>query len=86
MLRAERAPREGQAIGGGELLLPGELALAPGESYATPWVFVVAGDGLDGLAAPLHTWQRSLPAHPGPQPVTLNVLGGRLLRPRPRAG
>ncbi len=32
-----------------------------------------AGDGLDELAAAVHTWQRSLPAHPGEQPVTLNV-------------
>src|ERR1700722_15798063 len=26
-------------IGGGELLLPGEIPLAEGESYATPWVY-----------------------------------------------
>ena len=59
--------------------------LAPGESYATPWVHVVAADdGLDGLAAAWHAYQRSLPAHPAVQPVVLNVLGGGLLRPRPR--
>lgn len=73
VLRAERLPSDGLAIGGGELLLPGELALQPGESYATPWLFVVAGEGLDELAAPLHTWQRTLAAHPARQPVTLNV-------------
>ncbi|HVU90800.1 MAG TPA: alpha-galactosidase [Jatrophihabitans sp.] len=62
------------ALLGGELLLPGEVVLDAGESYATPWVFVLAGDeGLDGLAAALHTWQRSLPAHPARQPVTLNT-------------
>ena len=32
-----------------------------------------AGDGLDGLAASWHTWQRSLPTHPPEQPVLLNV-------------
>ena len=30
-------------------------------------------DGLDGLAASWHAWQRSLPAHPVEQPVVLNV-------------
>jgi alpha-galactosidase len=73
VLRAERLPREGMAIGGGELLQPGEIALQADESYATPWVFIVAGNGLDELAAELHTWQRTLSAHPGSQPVTLNV-------------
>jgi hypothetical protein len=29
-------------IGGGELLLSGEIALAEGESYATPWVYLAA--------------------------------------------
>ena len=53
---------------------PGEVVLAEGETYATPWVYVAAADdGLDGLAASWHTWQRSLPSHPGPQPVVLNV-------------
>ena len=73
LLRAERGSAEGATIGGGELLLPGEVTLAPGESYASPWLVLVAGDGLDELAAAVHTWQRSLPAHPGAQPVTLNV-------------
>jgi alpha-galactosidase len=62
-------------IGGGELLLPGEIALAEGESYATPWVFLAASRaGLDGLAAQFHGYLRSLPAHPRtPRPVNLNV-------------
>lgn len=59
---------------GGELLQPGEVALAEGESYTTPWVFVIAADsGLDDIAHALHTWQRALPSHPGIQPMTLNV-------------
>ncbi|MCY1143688.1 alpha-galactosidase [Actinoplanes sp. Pm04-4] len=63
------------SLGGGELLLPGEITLAPGTGYTTPWVYVGAtGDGLDGLAARFHEYLRSVPAHPAtPRPVTLNV-------------
>ena len=62
-------------IGGGELLLPGEICLAEGESYATPWVYLAATrSGLDGLSAQYHAYLRSVPAHPGtPRPVNLNV-------------
>ena len=74
MLRVERDPATGTTIGGGELLLPGEVRLANGESYSTPWVYVAAADdGLDGLAATWHAHQRSLPSHPAHQPVVLNV-------------
>jgi alpha-galactosidase len=74
VLRVEREAAVGTTVGGGELLLPGEVSLATGESYTSPWVvFAAADDGLDGLAASWHTWQRSLPAHPGVQPVLLNV-------------
>ncbi|WP_445257752.1 alpha-galactosidase [Nocardioides aurantiacus] len=74
VLRVERDPATGTTVGGGEQLLPGELTLASGESYATPWVHVIAADdGLDGVAAALHAHQRSLPAHPDFQPVVLNV-------------
>jgi alpha-galactosidase len=73
-MSVQRSAAEGPMLSGGELLLPGELVLRTGEWYATPWVFVVASDaGLDPAAAALHTWQRSLPAHPREQPVTLNV-------------
>jgi alpha-galactosidase len=62
-------------IGGGELLLPGEVTLAEGESYATPWVYLTATrSGLDGLSAQFHGYLRALPAHPGSaRPVNLNV-------------
>ncbi len=74
VLRVERSAATGTTIGGGELLLPGEVCLNRGESYTTPWVmFAAAGDGLDGLAAAWHTFQRTLPAHPSVQPVVLNV-------------
>ncbi len=74
VLSVQRSGDEQAVLSGGELLLPGEIVLAPGEAYTTPWVFVVAAvDGLDSAAAALHEWQRSLPAHPARQPVTLNV-------------
>ncbi len=73
VLRAERGPSEATTLGGGELLLPGEVRLAPGQAYTMPWVVIASGEGLDDLAASLHTWQRSLPAHPSEQLVTLNV-------------
>jgi alpha-galactosidase len=78
--RVERVPsgpgaRGATTIGGGELLLPGEITLAEGDSYATPWVYLAAaGSGLDGLAAQFHGYLRSRPAHPrSPRPVNLNV-------------
>jgi alpha-galactosidase len=75
--RVERIPSGPgvTTIGGGELLLPGEITLAEGESYATPWVYLAAaGSGLDDLAAQFHGYLRSLPAHPrSPRPVNLNV-------------
>jgi alpha-galactosidase len=62
-------------IGGGELLRPGEVRLAPGESYSTPdALFVWSGDGMDGLAGRLHRHQRSRPSHPRrPRPLVLNT-------------
>ena len=74
VLRLERGPATGTTLGGGELLLPGEVSLATGETYSSPWVmFAASPDGLDGLAAIWHTFQRALAAHPTEQPVVLNV-------------
>jgi alpha-galactosidase len=74
VLRLERSAAAGTTLGGGELLLPGEILLATGESYRTPWVYFAAAEhGLDDLAATWHSYQRSLEAHPDAQPVTLNV-------------
>ena len=71
---AERLSGGDQVVGGGELLLPGEIVLGTGESYRTPWVYGVYGDGLDDQAGRLHRWLRSRPQHPRrPRPVTLNV-------------
>ena len=77
--RAERSANPpanaSAALIGGELLRPGEVRLAPAESYATPWVcFSHAADGLDAASARIHGWLRSRPEHPAtPRPVVLNT-------------
>lgn len=74
VLAVDRDCEDSAAVHAGELLLPGEIALANGEWYETPWVVVSASNhGLDGAACSVHRWQRSLSAHPSTQPVTLNV-------------
>jgi alpha-galactosidase len=73
LLGVQRSGSTGTAVLAGELLLPGEITLAEGDNYAMPWIVVSSGEGLDDAAAQLHTWQRSLPAHPARQPVTINV-------------
>jgi alpha-galactosidase len=51
---AERTPQGDGVLGGGELLLPGEGRLAPGEAYASPWLYGSYGKGLDEAAARFH--------------------------------
>lgn len=71
---AERAFSGERLLGGGELLLPGEIELATGETYASPWLYGTYGDGLDASAARFHAWLRARPHHPrSPRPVTFNV-------------
>ncbi len=72
---AERLPEGRAGIGGGELLRTGEVRLAPGESYTSPWLYAVhSGAGLDGLTHRLHDWFRDRPVHPrSPRPVVLNT-------------
>ncbi len=63
------------ALGAGELLAPGEIRLAPGETYAAPELLAAwSANGLDGISARFHSWVRALPAHPdSPRPLTLNT-------------
>lgn len=77
---AERLPEgTGSAgsgiLGAGELLLPGEVRLAPGRSYAGPWVsFAYGGAGLDSVSDRIHRWLRARPTHPSrPRPLVLNT-------------
>ncbi|WP_208544630.1 alpha-galactosidase [Rathayibacter sp. VKM Ac-2759] len=62
------------AFRGGELLLPGEVRLAAGESYESPWVYGSFGAGLDAAAARYHSFLRERSrSSRRPRPVTLNV-------------
>ena len=71
---AERLSTGEQLIGGGELLLPGEVRLGRDQSYSSPWVYFGHGVGLDQVARRFHSWLRGRPQHVGPdRPVTLNV-------------
>ena len=73
---AERLPTGAHAVlGGGELLLPGEVSLAPGETYTSPWLVGAYGAaGLDELSGRVHDFLRARPGHPStPRPVILNT-------------
>jgi alpha-galactosidase len=71
---AERVFTGEQRIGGGELLLPGEVRLDRDESYLSPWIYGAYGDGLDEVARRFHRHLRSRPRPvPAARPVTLNV-------------
>lgn len=66
-------------LGASELLGSGEITLAAGASYETPWLFAAYSDaGLDGVSEAFYAWFRSRPHHPGvlsgkARPVVLNV-------------
>jgi alpha-galactosidase len=63
-----------QVIGGGELLLPGEIQLNQGQSYTSPWVYGSYGVGLDEVARRFHRFLRARDHHPSSKrPVTINV-------------
>jgi alpha-galactosidase len=71
---AERMPSGITMIGGGELLLPGEVRLRPGDTYESPWLYGSYGVGLDAMSARFHEYLRARPRHPRtPRPVTLNT-------------
>ena len=72
-LLAERL-RDGHVqLQAGELFWPGEVELAAGDHYETPWLYAArSGQGVNGLSARLHLFVRR------------TILGGRLEgRPRP---
>jgi alpha-galactosidase len=73
--RTDRITEHVTFLGAGELLRPGEIRLAPGESYRTPTAyFAWSGDGLDGVADRFHTWMRARPQHlRTPRPLVLNT-------------
>ncbi|MCI2956920.1 alpha-galactosidase [Agromyces atrinae] len=70
----ERSSLGPTTLGGGELLAPGELTLAPGEQYTSPWVVGVWSEtGLDGVSDRLHPWIRSWSTIDRPRPLMLNT-------------
>ncbi len=73
-LAAERDPLGLAWIQAGERLLPGEVVLAPGQTYSSPEILASWGDGFDAAAHRFHEHVRSLRGHPStPRPVTLNA-------------
>ncbi len=62
-------------LSGGELLESGEIDLAPGDTYVTPWLWgSYGGHGLDELSGRFHRHLRARPEHPhSPRKVLLNV-------------
>lgn len=73
--RVDRVSEHTTLLGAGELLRPGEVRLAPGETYRTPTAyFVWSAAGLDGLSDRFHTMLRARPQHPHvARPVVLNT-------------
>lgn len=71
----ERTAGGSTAFGVAELLLPGEVRLAPGDTYDAPAaVAVYSTEGIDGASDRFHRWLRARPSHPStPRPLTLNV-------------
>ena len=71
---AERTTTGDAFLAGGELLLPGEVVLAAGAAYSSPWVIGSWGDGMTELSARFHAEWRARPQHPRrARPVTLNT-------------
>jgi hypothetical protein len=61
-------------LGGGELLMPGESRLGPGESYCSPWLYGSWGRGINELSGRFHAYPRSRATHPhSPRTVTLST-------------
>ncbi|WP_394215164.1 alpha-galactosidase [Brachybacterium vulturis] len=71
---AEQINTGRRVLGGGELLLPGEVRLESAEQYEGPWLYASYGEGLDAVASRFHRHLRSREHHVDRQrPVTLNV-------------
>jgi alpha-galactosidase len=71
---AERTFDGHRVVGGGELLLPGEVRLGHGETYEGPWIYGSYGVGLDACARRFHEHLRGTHPHlVRPRPVTLNT-------------
>lgn len=56
---ATRTPYDTRTLSAGEILLPGEVVLAPGETYRSPVLLGSHGVGTDAMAERFHTLVRS---------------------------
>ncbi len=76
-LRVERLSNGQAYLQGGELLSPGEVVLAQGEAYDTPWLYATYSPaGLAGVTDSFHRFLRLRPGNPGevkPRPVIVNT-------------
>ena len=71
---AERTFHSISLLGSGELLLSGEVILAPGASYTSPWCYASWGRGLDEVSDRFHRHLRARAHHPAtPRPVVVNT-------------
>lgn len=71
---AERTPTGWRLLRGGEKPLPGEVVLAPGERFTSPWLVGSWGEGLDAMSHRFHEHLRARPAHPrADRPIILNT-------------
>ncbi len=74
LMYAERLYNGQRVLGAGELILAGEVALEPGETYTAPWLYAAYGDGLTALSGRFHDYLRSRPTHPrSRRPVLVNT-------------
>ena len=71
----EQAQSGRKFISAGELLLPGEVILAPNQIHRAPSVYAIySNEGIDGISDRSYQWLRSRKIHPSsPRPLTLNV-------------
>jgi alpha-galactosidase len=73
-ISVEKTPTGQAFLSAGELLLPQEGVIAPGETYSAPEMLASWGEGLNELSGRFHTEIRSRASHPTrPRPVTLNT-------------
>lgn len=66
---------DARTVTAGEILAPGEVVLAPGDSHSSPELLVsAADDGLSGVSSAFHGHIRSLAPEPRrPRPVIVNT-------------
>ncbi|WP_222119127.1 alpha-galactosidase [Microbacterium sp. 1.5R] len=70
----ERQTNGRTILGGEEILLPGEVVLAAGEEYETPWIYGSYGRGIDEVGTRFHRHLRARSRHRATvRPVVLNT-------------